>query len=371
MTTLPTTPYNHLPSLQQLDPARFDTPAILKKLVSTHRHLAELKGLAQTMPNPHILVSSLSLQEAKDSSEIENIVTTHDELFRDALQADTNASAASKEVARYRQALGIGWQAVQASQLLTLNHIVQIQAALEHNQAGFRKVPGTALKNNAGDTIYTPPSPEHLPALMGDLERFINQPEDFPADPLIKMALIHYQFESIHPFYDGNGRSGRIINVLYLLKEGLLGSPILYLSRAIIRSKTDYYRLLQHVRDHDGWEQWVLYMLAAVEWSAADTLRTVQAIQHTMLETKRAIRKHYKFYSQDLINLLFANPYSKIETLERNLNISRKTATNYLNRLTADGFLHKQKSWRDVYYINTALFEILTGQSPLSIPVQP
>jgi len=358
-----TAPYNTLPALQQLDPTRFDSAPVLKKLVSAHSRLAELKGLAQSMPNPQILVSSLSLQEAKDSSAIENIVTTHDELFREALQPDTGASAATKEVARYRQALGIGWQAIQSSQLLTLNHIVAIQAALEQNQAGFRKIPGTALKNNAGDTIYTPPSPEYVPALMGSLERFINQANDFAADPLVKMALIHYQFESIHPFYDGNGRTGRIINVLYLLKENLLNSPILYLSRAIIRSKQDYYRLLQHVRDQDDWEQWVLYMLDAVEWSATDTLKTVQAIKTQLLEYKQAIRKNYKFYSQDLINLLFSNPYSKIESVERSLNVTRKTAANYLNLLTEDGFLQKQKSWRDSYYINTALFAILTGQT--------
>jgi len=365
-----TTPWNHLPALQQLDPTRFDSAAILKKLVSARSRLAELKGLAQSMPNPHILVSSLSLQEAKDSSEIENIVTTHDELFREALQPEATASAATKEVARYRQALGIGWQAVHSNQLLTLNHIVEIQAALEQNQAGFRKVPGTSLKNNAGDTIYTPPTPEYIPALMGDLERFINQPDDFAADPLIKMALIHYQFESIHPFYDGNGRTGRIINVLYLLKEDLLNSPILYLSRAIIRSKQDYYRLLQQVRDHDSWEEWVSYMLDAVEWSAADTLKTVQAIKHKMFEYKQAIRKNYKFYSQDLINLLFSNPYSKIESVEHSLNVTRKTAASYLNRLTEDGFLQKQKSWRDNYYINTALFAILTGESPPPATIQ-
>jgi len=357
-----TTPWNQLPALQQLDPVRFESAAILKKLVSARSRLAELKGLAQSMPNPHILVSSLSLQEAKDSSAIENIVTTHDELFREALQPEATSS---------RQALGIGWQAVQSSQLLTLNHIVDIQATLEKNQAGFRKVPGTALKNNAGETVYTPPSPEYILALMGDLERFINQPDDFSADPLIKMALIHYQFESIHPFYDGNGRTGRIINVLYLLKENLLNSPILYLSRAIIRSKQDYYRLLQQVRDEDSWEDWVLYMLTAVEWSATDTLRIVQAIKYKLSEYKHAIRKNYKFYSQDLINLLFANPYSKIESVERSLNISRKTAANYLNRLTEDGFLQKHKLWRDSYYINTALFDILTGAPPPPKPESP
>jgi len=360
---MPTNPYNTLPALQQLDPARFESPLILKKLVSSHRHLGELKGLVQSMPNPGILVNSLGLQEAKDSSEIENIVTTHDELFRASLQPEASASTATKEVARYRQALDTGWRSVQGSGLLTLNHILSMQAELEQNHAGFRKVPGTTLKNNAGDTVYTPPSPEYLPALMKDLEMFINDPDIFVADPLVKMALIHHQFESIHPFYDGNGRTGRIINVLYLVKEGLLGSPILYLSRAIVRSKADYYRLLQQVRDKDAWEDWVLYLLDAVEWTAIDTLHTVQAIKHVMGTYKHAIRAQHKFYSQDLINLLFSHPYSRIEFLQNALKVSRLTAMNYLNRLTADGFLQKHKTGRDNYYINTALFQILTGET--------
>jgi len=314
------------------------------------------------MPNPHILVSSLSLQEAKDSSEIENIVTTHDELFRESLQPEIRASTASKEVARYRLALNMGWHTVKSSQLLTMNHIIAIQAALEKNQAGFRTLPGTALKNSAGDTVYTPPSPEHLPALMRDLERFINESDATDLDPLIKMALIHYQFESIHPFYDGNGRTGRIINVLYLVKEGLLNSPILYLSRAIVRSKADYYRLLQQVRVQNNWEEWVLYMLQAVETTAADALKTVQSIKANMAQYKHAIRNKYKFYSQDLISILFSHPYCKIEFLQMALKTSRLTATNYLNRLTADGFLQKHKVGRNAYYINLALFQILTEE---------
>jgi len=360
---MPTTPFNDLPSLQQLEPARFENTVILKKLVSVHRRLAELKGLVQSMPNPGILVNSLGLQEAKDSSEIENIVTTHDELFRESLHPEASASAATKEVARYRQALDIGWRAVRDNGLLTLNHILHIQAELEQNQAGLRKLPGTALKNSAGDTVYTPPSPEYLPALMKDLEAFINDADAFAADPLIKMALIHHQFESIHPFYDGNGRTGRIINVLYLVKEGLLGSPILYLSRAIVRSKQDYYRLLQHVREQDKWEDWICYMLDAVAWTAVDTMHTVRAIQHRMMDYKHAIRAKYRFYSQDLINLLFSHPYSKIDAVEKTLGITRKTAASYLNLLAEDGFLQKYKPGRDNYYINTALFDILTSEA--------
>ena len=202
--------------LEQLDAARFDTPAILKKLASSSRQLAELKGIAASIPNQGILINTLGLQEAKDSSEIENIVTTHDELFKDDVLPEAFANPAAKEVLRYRQALRVGFEQVRASGLLTANHIIQIQSELERNNAGFRKLPGTALKDGAGQTVYTPPQdPAEIVALMGGLERFLNDPDVFAVDPLIKMALAHHQFESIHPFYDGNGRTGRIVNVLY------------------------------------------------------------------------------------------------------------------------------------------------------------
>ena len=240
--------------LETLDPARFDTPAILKKLAASSRRLAELKGLAASIPNQAILINTLGLQEAKDSSEIENIVTTHDELFKDDVHPESFANPAAKEVLRYRQALRFGFGQVRASGLLTANHIIGIQAELEQNNAGFRKLPGTALKDGDGQTVYTPPqNPADIVAFMRDLERFINQDfinqdELLAVDPLIKMALIHHQFESIHPFYDGNGRTGRIMNVLYLVKEGLLDIPVLYLSSQIVRTKAGYYRLLQTVR---------------------------------------------------------------------------------------------------------------------------
>ncbi|MBS0217721.1 MAG: Fic family protein [Proteobacteria bacterium] len=352
-----------LQALEHLDPARFETPAILKRLVSTHRCLAEFKGVAASMPNQNILLSTLGLQEAKDSSEIENIVTTHDELFREALQ-DTVASPAAKEVARYNHALRVGFGAVRRSGLLTGNHIVEIQEALEKNRPGYRKVPGTALKDGAGRVVYTPPTPELLPGLMTDLERFINDESLFEADPLIKLALIHHQFESIHPFYDGNGRTGRIVNVLYLVKQGLLDTPVLYLSRAIVRSKADYYLLLQGVRERDLWEDWVLYMLGAVERTATDGITTIQAIKAALMDYKHRIRAGYKFYSQDLINNLFSHPYTRIEFLQRDLNVSRLTATRYLDALAADGFLRKRRIGRSNYYINEPLFRILTGETP-------
>lgn len=353
----------HLSALETLDARRFETPAILRRLASSSRKLAELKGIAASMPNQGILINTLGLQEAKDSSEIENIVTTHDELFKDDVLPEAFANSAAKEVLRYRQALRVGFDLVRSSGLLTSNHIVQIQGELERNNAGFRKLPGTALRDGAGRTVYTPPQdPAEITALMTDLERFINGAGLFDADPLIKMALIHHQFESIHPFYDGNGRTGRIVNVLYLVKEGLLDIPVLYLSQHIVRNKRAYYDLLQRVRVDDVWEDWVLYMLEAVEVTAGRTLRTVQAIKAALMDYKHRIRTQHKFYSQDLINNLFSHPYTKIEFLQRDLQVSRMTATRYLDALAQTGFLVKQKIGRGNYYVNLALNQILLDQ---------
>jgi len=346
--------------LHLLPPERFETAAILKRLARASRKLADLKGVAASIPNQGVLINTLGMQEAKDSSAIENIVTTHDELFKDDAFPEAAANPAAKEVLRYRQALRVGFEAVRHSGLLSFNHMVAIQGELERNSAGLRRLPGTALKNGFGETVYTPPQ-EHaiIVALMTDLERFINDDQLFDADPLIKMALIHYQFESIHPFYDGNGRTGRIVNVLYLVKEGLLDIPVLYLSRHIVRTKTDYYRLLQAVRDRDAWEEWVMYMLTVVEHTAGETIDTIHAIKAALMDAKHRICNQYKFYSQDLINNLFNHPYTKIEFIERDLNVSRLTATKYLEALTAGGFLQKQKIGRSNYYINLTLNAIL------------
>ncbi len=353
---------NPLRSLGTLDAARFDSPAILKRLASSSRKLAELKGIAASIPNQGILINTLGLQEAKDSSEIENIVTTHDELFKDEILPEAFANPAAKEVLRYRQALRLGYEQVRETGLITANNLIQVQTELERNNAGFRKLPGTALKSSNGDTVYTPPQdPVEIVALMHDLERFINDAELFPVDPLIKMALIHHQFESIHPFYDGNGRTGRILNVLYLVKEGLLDVPVLYLSSHIVRTKTDYYRLLQSVRDADTWEDWVLYMLDAVEQTAAQTITTIHAIKAALFDYKHRIRTDFKFYSQDLINTLFMHPYTKIEFIQHDLKVSRLTATKYLDALAEGGFVQKQKLGRSNYYINVALNNILLG----------
>lgn len=348
------------PPLRLLSPARFDTTEILKRLASASRHLAELKGVAASIPNQRILVNTLGLQEAKDSSAIENIVTTHDELFRFDPLAGAEGSAAAKEVAGYRRALWIGYEAVRRTGLLTNRDILEIQASLEGNRAGFRKVPGTALRDGSGRIVYTPPSPERVPGLMAELERFINDDGLVDLDPLLKMALVHYQFESIHPFYDGNGRTGRILNVLYLVQKGLLETPVLYLSRYIVRTKAAYYELLQEVRDADRWEDWALYMLTGVEETARQGIQTIGQIRTLFFDMKRRIRADYRFYSQDLLNNLFNHPYTKISFLQKDLGVSRLTATRYLNELTEGGILQKEKVGRYNYYINLPLYRILT-----------
>ncbi len=351
-----------LSPLQSLEPARFETPAVLKRLASSSRALAELKGVASSIPNQGILINALGLQEAKDSSEIENIVTSHDELFQGDLLADTQPSAAAKEVLHYRQALRIGFERVRSTGLITANYLVEIQTELECNNAGFRKLPGTVLKDGAGRTVYTPPQdPTEIVHLMTELERFINDSAEFESDPLIKMALIHHQFESIHPFYDGNGRTGRILNVLYLVQQGLLDIPVLYLSHFIANTKSEYYRLLQTTRTSDAWEDWVVYMLTAVEETARQTMATITDIRTALMDYKHRIRAGYKFYSQDLINNLFMHPYTKIEFVQRDLGVSRVTATKYLDALADTGFVRKAKVGRSNYYINEALQRILVA----------
>ena len=346
-------------SLHELDPERFETAPILKALNHASRNLAELKGVAASIPNQGILINTLTLQEARESSAIENIVTTQDDLYREEEPADTTGTAI-KEVLRYRQALRTGYERVNDTGLLTLNTIVEIQERLECNRAGFRKRPGTVLHDGAGRTVYEPPQDANqVQRLMGELEKFIHDEPVFEADPLVKMALIHHQFESIHPFRDGNGRTGRIINVLYLVKEGLLDIPVLYLSRHIVQTKPDYYRLLQSVRDHDNWEGWVLYMLQAVAATAAQTVATIQAIKTLLQQTKLRIRENYRFYSQDLINNLFNHPYTRVEFLQRELGVSRLTATRYLDKLAEDGVLRKMRVGRNNYYVNQALFDLL------------
>lgn len=340
----------------------FETKKVLKALPAAHAALAELKGIASTIPNQHILINTLGLQEAKDSSAIENIITTHDDLYKSALNLNAFNSLQAKEVQNYISALKKGFELITKKGLLTNNVILQIQEVLEENKAGFRKLPGTALKNaTTGETVYTPPqNNKDIIRLMTNLEQFINDPEIQDCDPLIKMAIIHFQFESTHPFYDGNGRTGRIINILYLIIEKLQTLPVLYLSNYIIKNKPDYYRLLQKVRDENSWEDWLLFIINAVEQTAKETIELIIRIKGLMLEYKHKLRDNYKFYSQDLLNNLFKHPYTKIEFLVNDLGVSRLTAANYLNKLADDNMLQKIKYGTGNYYINTALFNLLT-----------
>lgn len=337
----------------------------MRKAASAHRALAELKGLVSSIPNENILLETLTLREAKESSAIENIISTFDEVYQSNLFNNQFASPASKEVHLYAQALKTGFELVKTHGLVTQNYIIKIQAVLEQNNAGFRKLPGTKLLNDrTGEIIYTPPqNKDHILSLMKNLEDFMNEDALMDADPLVKMAIIHHQFESIHPFYDDNGRTGRIINILYLVQKGLLNLPVLYLSRYIIRHKSDYYRLLQSVRDSGEWEEWLLFMLTGIEKTSRESTILITAIKALMQKYKTQIRSKYpKIYSQDLLNNLFKYPYTKIEFVQQDLSVSRNTAIRYLNTLVKEKILVKKKAGRDNYYINQALFELLSGE---------
>jgi len=336
-----------------------ETPKTLKKAISANRALAKVNGVAKIIPNQAILINSLVLQEAKDSSEIENIITTHDELFRAGLDISTVTNA-TKEVQHYREALLRGYELVRDHGLLLKRDIVEIQKVLEQNDAGVRRQSGTVLRNMAtGEVVFEPPQDhEVIQELLANLEQYINEPNDI--DPLVNMAIIHYQFESIHPFYDGNGRTGRIINILYLILKGLLDIPILYLSSYIIQHKADYYRLLQEVRTEENWEEWVLYMLDGVEQTSLATIELVNDIHALMNGTSDKIKRELpKIYSKDLVEILFMHPYTKIEFLVNGLGITRKTASKYLNELEQIGIVKSIQIKNSKFFINEELFDIL------------
>lgn len=348
-------------------PYDLETKAVLRQANKANRKLAELKGVAQTIPNERILISSLTLQEAKDSSAVENIVTTQDDLYRAGLDAGfTLIGAATKEVLFYREAINEGFKLVRNKNILTLNDIKRIQEVLEQNSAGFRTTPGTQLKRSSdGAVIYTPPQDgQHIVELMSNLEQFINDDELCPIDPLVKMAIIHHQFESIHPFYDGNGRTGRIVNILYLVTSGLLDLPILYLSRYITHNKAEYYERIQAIRNATGdnsaqWEEWILYMLRGVEQTAEETITLVKNIGNLMTKYKNIIRPAFgRKYSHELLNELFYHPHTKIGHLESNMQVSRQTAAKYLDKLASLGLLQKERMGKENYYINTQLMEL-------------
>jgi Fic family protein len=347
-------------------PLDFDieSKTIMKKTALARSALAEMKGAALSIPNQSILINTLSLQEAKDSSAIENIITTHDELYQADYLKNQFKTIASKEVHKYAEALRWGFETVKEKGFLSNNHLIKMQATIEENDAGFRKVPGTALKNEqTGEVVYTPPQThDEVLEHMANLESFMNNNELSDWDPLVKMAIIHHQFESIHPFYDGNGRTGRIINILYLVKEGMLNLPILYLSRYINQNKGDYYRLLQKVRTENAWEEWVRYILEGVEQTSIQTIKIIEGIKELMKVHKQRIRTELpKIYSQDLLNNLFKHPYTKIDFVIEEAGVSRKTAAKYLNQLDELGIVSKQKIWKDNYYVNTDLYTLLNS----------
>jgi Fic family protein len=307
-----------------------------------------------------ILINAVTINEAKDSSAIENIITTHDELFK-AMSSMSVASPAAKEVVSYRSALWFGYEQVKKSGLLTTNSIIDIQAIIANKRGGIRKLPGTVLKNDTtGEIIYVPPSGEQeILLLMSNLDTYMNEDYD-QVDNLIKMAVMHYQFESIHPFYDGNGRTGRIINVLYLVLKDLLDSPILYLSKFIIRNKSAYYRLLQEVHRDDNWEDWILYILEGIEQTAEETLVLVKRINSVVAQTAEDIQQECpKIYSRDLLDLLFYEFYTKIAYIENGLKVNRKTASSYLAKLEEAGFLESQKVGKERIYLNRRLFQVV------------
>ncbi len=341
----------------------FDAPVLLKALALAHRHLAELKGCAKSIPNQGILVSTLALQEAKASSEIESYVTTQDELFQADLQLAAGISIAAKEVSRYREALMLGYERMREQQgLLTNGLLISLFQMLKNSAEEFRQTPGTVLKNDkTGKTVFVPPQDAaEILQHMHSLEHFINTTED-GLDDLLKMAVIHHQFESIHPFSDGNGRIGRIVSVLYLSKTGLLEAPVLYLSRFINHHKTDYYRLLQAVRDQGDWQAWLLFMLQAVAETAQTTVVLVEGMRELMAETKQRLRQELpKLYSQDLLNNLFRHPYTRIEFVQRDLGITRQTAAKYLKQLAAKGIVQEFAQGKHMYFINTPLVRLLT-----------
>ena len=348
-----------------------ESKAIMKQLVVAHRYLAQLHGVARTIPNENILISTLTLQEAKESSSIENIVTTQDDLYKTDLNIASYMNPAAKEVLDYRSAILRGFQLVKDKHILSCNIIKEIQQQLEHNRAGFRTVPGTMLKRSDGEVVYTPPQDgREVERLMGNLEEFINNDTLCELDPLVKMAIAHHQFESIHPFYDGNGRTGRIINILMLITSGLLDLPILYLSRYITRNKGEYYRLIQAIRDKNvdnqhEWEEWIIFILKGIEDTSRSTVDLINRISQLMAEYKVILRPLFgRLYKHELLNNLFKHPYTKIEFLERDMMVSRQTASKYLDMIVDKGLLTKTKMWKENYYINTALVDIFINRKP-------
>ncbi len=358
----PKVPYNNLPSLPP--PQAIETPAVLRAVIRAARALAELKAATSLLPNPDILTHTVALLEAGASSEIENIVTTHDELFRALGETEGEVNIATKEVLRYRDALWQGVAELRQGRPLCTNLYIQLMQTLKDTRAGLRQVPGTTLTNqNTKEVVYTPPVGEAvLRDKLGNLDQFIHA-QHLELDPLIKMAIVHYQFEAIHPFHDGNGRTGRILCILQLMEDGLLSEPVLYLSRHIIQRKSDYYRLLRAVTSDGAWEPWLLFMLEGVEVTAKWTLAKIQAVQALMEKMEAQMRLHLPKQARvrELAELLVERPYCKTALIEQKGLALRQTASSYLSILAEKGLLDTVKIGRENVYINSALLAVLRG----------
>ncbi|MGA0241370.1 MAG: Fic family protein [Candidatus Marinamargulisbacteria bacterium] len=353
----PNEPFNDLPLLPPKE--EIETKAILKASIMANRKLAELKGLAETIPNQSIFINTLSLKEAQYSSEIENIITTTDELYQALSIPDKNMDSATKEVLKYKDALWKGFSYLQDRPFLTTNIITDIQAELMQHDSGIRSLPGTALKNAmTGNVIYTPPVGEQLIRdKLKNLEDYLHSEDG--VDPLIKLAVMHYQFEAIHPFYDGNGRTGRILNVLYLVQQNLIQLPILYLSHHIIENKNRYYTLLREVTFKKEYEPWIMFILTCIKQSAEETILKIQSIQTLIREFSKNMKRQFpKMYSRELIDTLFQQPYCKVKFLEKSNIAKRQTGSEYLHQLERAGFLTSKKVGRENLFLNTALLEL-------------
>jgi Fic family protein len=361
----PSKPYNDLPLLPPR--AEIESKAILRKAARARAALAELKGIAETIPQPEILINSILLQEAKDSSEIENIITTNDSLYKASVINDERTDPATKEVIRYRQALWSGFNILKKKHFINTNVAIEIFQILKNTSAGVRKTPGTTLKNMAtGEIMYSPPEGETLLRdKLDNLWVIINDEKYSDIDPLVKMAIMHYQFESIHPFTDGNGRTGRILNVLYMVQQGLLHLPILYHSSYIVREKQEYYRLLREVTSGNSWEPWILYMLGSVEQTSLQTIEKIAVIRSLMTKTFEQIKTKLPRLKQakEITEILFMNPYCKIEHIVKQKIAVRQSASRYLKGLETIGVLKSEQVWKETVYRNVGLWNALSKMS--------
>ena len=370
----PSKPYN---DLAHLPPSReVETKAVLKKCVAARTALAELKLAGHLIPDQSVLINSIPLLEAKDSSEIENIVTTNDALFREASLGDAGTAPAptgeaAKEAAQYRAALYQGYKSLTTRPVST-RLAVEICRTVTGKAYDVRQTPSTTLKNAAtGEVVYTPPAGEAtLRELLANWERFVNDPSE--VDPLVRMAVQHYQFEAIHPFGDGNGRTGRILNVLCLIQDGLLDLPTLYLSRHILRTRSDYYRLLSRVTSHGEWEPWILYMLTATELTSAWTNQKIRAIRKLMDATVTYVRAAApKVYSRELVELIFTQPYCRIGNLVDRGIAERHRASAQLKEMVRLGVLEEERQWREKIYLHRKYLDVLFAEGHEFAPYPP